>query len=164
MKTRVNSEIKANRVLLIGDNGDKIGIFMFKDALNKAKDSGLDLMQVSADQQIPVCKIVDYGRLQYEQKKKKKLQQQNVKKIVVKEIRLRPSTDKNDVDIRIKQANKFLSKGNHVRFNMKLKGRDNAHRDLVLEKLQGIVERLEGRIENQPSFSGNLCTALIVPE
>lgn len=161
-KPRVNSDIKSSRVLLIGEDGNKVGVFLTKDAIAKASGAGLDLIQVSSDQEIPVCKMGDYGKIQYEMKKKKKNSQ--TAKIVVKEIRLGPNTEENDVNVRIKAANKFLSKGNHVKFSIKVKGRANAHKGLVIEKLADILERVEGKVENSPSFSGNVCSALVVPE
>ena len=162
MNTRVNFDIKSRRVLLIGEDGTKMGIFSTRDALGRAADLELDLVQVSADQEIPVCKILDYGRLQYEVNKSKKAQK--AQKLTLKEIRLSPTTEDNDINVRIKAANNFLEKGNHVKFSIRVKGRANAHKGLVISKLQSILERVNGRVENGPSFSGNVCTALVVPE
>jgi len=162
-KTRVNSDIKARKVLLIREDGQKLGVFLTKDAIQKAGEEGLDLIQVSADQDVPVCKMGDYGKIQYDMKKRKK--KSNSTKTLVKEVRLGATTEENDVSVRLKAANNFLAKGHHVRFRIKVKGRANAHKGLVVEKLNEILERVEGgKVEKSPSFSGNICTALVVPD
>jgi translation initiation factor IF-3 len=161
LKTRVNSDIIARRVLLIGGDGSKVGIFQTRDAISKAQEAGLDLLQVSADQEVPVCKIVDYGKMLYLLKKGKKAKGSRV---VVKEVKFGPNTGDADIQVRVKAANKFLSKGNHVKFTVRVKGRANAHRDLVIDKLAEVLEKVEGKVEKAPSFSGNICSALVVPE
>lgn len=162
MKTKINFDISARRVLLVDEDGNKVGIFMLKDAVAKAKESDLDLVQVSGEQEIPVCKILDYGRLRYEMKKSKKSQKSS--KVILKEIRLSPTTEENDINVKITAANNFLAKGFHVKFSIKVKGRAMAHQKLVIEKLESILEKVSGRVENSVAFSGNVCSALVVPE
>jgi translation initiation factor IF-3 len=161
LNTRVNFDIKANRVLLISEDGDKLGIFSRRDAIERAEESNLDLVQVSGDQEIPVCKILDYGKMQYEQKKNAK--GANSSKVVVKEIRFGPATGENDINVKIKAANAFLDKGHHVRLVVKLKGRANTHKDIVVEKVTKFIEQLKGTPDSNPYFAGNICSVLVVP-
>lgn len=164
MKPRVNSEIRARKILLIGEDGEKVGVFLTRDAIVRAREAGLDLIQVSGDQEIPVCKIVDYGKMLYTMKKAKAQSKAKSSKIVTKEIKFGPNTDDGDIQVRIKSANKFLEKGYNVKFTIRVKGRANAHRNLVIDKLTAVLEKINGKVEKPPTFTNNVCTALVVPE
>lgn len=161
MKIRVNFEISARRVLLIDEGGIRIGIFELKDAVDKASAEGLDVVQVSQDQEIPICKMLDCGRLMYKIKKNSKNSKST--KIVIKEIKFGPNTAIGDINTKVKAANAFLEKGNHVKFTVKMNGRANAHKDIVIEKIETVLCMVNGKVESPPTFTGNICTAVVVP-
>lgn len=147
-----NDEIKASRVILIDDEGKRLGEFLKTDAIQLAEEKGYDLIQVGGKDDSPICKMMDYGKLLYEKKKKQKQSHSAV--IKVKEIRLGVNTDEHDLAIREKQARKFLSEGDKVKVVVKYTGREGQHLDLVRAKCLGFAQRLKdvAIVEEQLSF------------
>ena len=119
---RVNNKIRATEVQLITDDGDNIGIVPIGEALDRAKEVGLDLIEVAPNAKPPVCKIIDYGKYKYEIQKKASQAKKKQKIISLKELKLRPSTDKHDYDFKMKNAKKFISKGDKVKLLLEKKG------------------------------------------
>lgn len=158
-RLRINNQIRAIRVILIDEDGKRMGEFLSKDALEVAKERGLDLVEVSPSQ-TPICRLMDFGKHQYQQKKEKK--KSAITK--TKEIKIRPKTDKHDMDVRIKQARKFISQGNRVKVVVRFRGREHAHRDIGRDRCLEIAQQLEdiAVIESQPSFSGREMTMILV--
>lgn len=145
-----------------------MGIVERYEALRSAQDAGLDLVEVSPNADPPVCRIMDYGKYLYEQKRKiregrKKSHQHN---LTLKEIRLRPETDKHDLDIKIKHAREFLEKGHKVQFTVFFRGRQMLHQEKGFEILDNIVAALEdlSKVERPSRMTGRRMTLLIVPK
>lgn len=163
-KTLINEKIKANRILLISENGERLGEFLRKDAIAIALDKGLDLVQMS-DSIIPVCKIMDYGKFSYDQKKKNKKSRTNSSSSKTKELRLKISTEENDVKTIIRKAEKFLLSGNKVKITVQFRGREAAHKNLVIDKCYNIFERLKNNseIESRPVIAGRQASMIISP-
>lgn len=163
MKTnKINHEIESGRVMLVSDSGDKLGIFLLKDAIRRAESEGLDLVQVSPDNKVPVCKVFDYKKYVYDRKKKAKKAPK--KKILTKEIRLTPATDEGDLVVKVNAAKKFISQGHNVKVTIRFKGRQHAHKDLIVEKMNDVVERIDNaKVEQAASFGQRNCNLLLSP-
>ena len=152
----MNEQIKIPKVRVIDENGKNLGILDTLKALELAKERGLDLVEVSANVEPSICKITDYGKYQYLQEKKERKQKAKQKKMELKEIRIGFSTSNHDLETKIKQVEKFLKEGHKVRIEMRLRGRERAHKDLAQEKIKSFLEmislefKLEEEIKRSP--------------
>ncbi|MGM0608989.1 MAG: translation initiation factor IF-3 [Candidatus Muiribacteriota bacterium] len=148
---RVNEQIKAEEVRLVGPESKAYGIVPLSEALKVSEDEGLDLVEIAPKAKPPVCKIINFSKFKYEQSKKEKEAKKKQKVMDVKEIRLRPNIEQHDLGIKINNAKKFLNKGDKVRFNLRFKGRQNAHKEQGVELLQRVEETLSeiGKIEKK---------------
>jgi translation initiation factor IF-3 len=151
---------------LIDENNNQVGLVDVKEAQFKAHNLGLDLVEVSPNSEPPVCRIMDYGKHLYEQKRKVKLSQKKQHTVVLKEIRLRPKIDDHDRDIKIERAAKFLDKGHKVQFTMLFRGREMMHVDRGREIMDEITEILaeKGKVERRPQMLGRRMTMVFSPE
>lgn len=145
---RINREIKAKEVRLINYNGENAGVVSLAEALKIAQEVGLDLIEISPQVTPPVCKILDYGKYKYEMQKKKNEAKKNQKVVSVKELKLRPMIDTHDYEVKVKQAKKFLSQGDKVKFTMRYKGRRMSANDLGKEILISFG-RFDGLCQSQ---------------
>ena len=123
----INEQIRDREVRLVGENGEQLGIMPAKDALKLAKDAELDLVKIAPTAKPPVCKIIDYGKYRYELARKEKEAKKKQKVIEVKEVRLSPNIDVNDLNTKINAARKFIEKGNKVKVTLRFRGREMAH-------------------------------------
>ena len=123
----INEQIRDREVRLIGEDGQLVGIMSSRDAYKMAQDAGLDLVKIAPKAQPPVCKIVDYGKYRYEQARKEKEAKKKQKTMEVKEVRLSPNIDANDLNTKINQARKFLEHGDKVKVTLRFRGRELAH-------------------------------------
>ena len=123
----INEQIRDKEVRLIGEDGEQLGIVSSRDALKMAEEAGLDLVKIAPTAKPPVCKIVDYGKYKYEQVRKEKEAKKKQKVIDIKEIRLSPNIDTNDLNTKIASARKFIEKGNKVKVTLRFRGREMAH-------------------------------------
>lgn len=139
-KQAINRQIRDKEVLLIDQDNNNQGLVDTQDALKQAKAAGLDLVIVSQRKEGPVAKIMDYGKHQYQQKKR---QRQNSSKSSLKEVKLRPNVGDSDYDVRINRAIQWLNKGDSVKFQVRLRGREHQHRDRAAELLERIIKDLE---------------------
>lgn len=130
-------------MFLINEKGEKIGVVSLSEAKKRAAETGLDLVEIVPKAQPPVCKIIDWGKYQYQQAKKKQENAKKKKKVVVKGIRLRPNIGENDLKFKLRQAEKFLSKGHRVKVEIILRGREKAFRDSSRIKLQEFIDKIE---------------------
>lgn len=148
---------------LIGADGEPVGVVSLDEALNRARDAGLDLVEVSPNARPPVCKILDYGKLRYRQKKKASGQKAHQAK--VKEVRLKPRTDEHDLQVRIKQTRKFLDQGDKVLVNCFFRGREIAHREFGTRLLERFKQefKLEAKVEKDPIFEGKRLNMMLAP-
>jgi translation initiation factor IF-3 len=164
-KCRINNEIKSPKVRLIDQEGEQVGVVDIRVAQSKAKEVGLDLVEVSPQADPPVCKILDYNRLRYQ--KKKELTKNKSKKKEVKEIKLRPVTDKNDVMIKTKKIIDFLQKGHRVKVSIFYRRkREVVHQDLSANVLDQIIAATEefGKVETPPKLEGRNTMMILVPK
>lgn len=139
----INEQIRDKEVRVIGPDGEQLGIMSAKEAYFKAKDADLDLVKIAPTAKPPVCKIINYGKFRYEQARKEKEAKKKQKTIDVKEIRLSPNIDINDLNTKANQARKFLSKGDKVKVTLRFRGREMAHKDVGREVLNAFYEKLE---------------------
>lgn len=140
---RVNQQIRAENIFLIDENGEKIGSTSRNQALEMAEEAGLDLVEVNPKDDMPICKIMDYGQFKYEQEKKATKQRAQQKKVETKGIRLSVRISRHDLDMRLDQARKFLKKGNKLKLDLILKGREKAHPARAAEVMNDFVGELE---------------------
>ena len=162
---RANERIRALDVQVIGSGGNNLGTLPLKKAIDIAKAEGLDLIEISPNANPPVCKIMDIGKYKYVQQKKASKAKKNQKKVELKEIKLRPVTEEHDYMFKIKTAQKFLSKGDKVKFTIKFKGRELQHVNLGHELMDKIKLDMEnkGKIELQPKFDGKQMIMVVQP-
>lgn len=139
----INEQIRDKEVRLIGPDGEQLGIMSAKEAYFKAKDANLDLVKIAPTAKPPVCKIIDYGKYRYELALKAKEAKKKQKTVETKEIRLSPNIDTNDLNTKVNQARKFLSKGAKVKVSLRFRGREMAHRDVGREILDSFYKELE---------------------
>lgn len=152
----INEQIRDKQVRVIGESGEQIGIMSAKEAYFLAKDKNLDLVKIAPQAKPPVCKIVDYGKYKYEQARRDKEARKKQKIINVKEVRLSPNIEKNDISTKMNQANKFLSKGDKVKVTVRFRGRELAHTKVGRELLQEFADGLSeiAQIEKPPKMEG----------
>ncbi len=162
---RINRDIRANEVRLVDENGEQVGIVRVEDALTRAEDVGLDLVEISPTAEPPVCKILDYGKFKYEAQKKKAEARKKQRVIDVKEIKMRPNIDQHDYDVKMRSVRRFLDEGDKVKVTLRFRGRELAHQDLgmrVLERVQGDVEEL-AKVEAFPKMEGRQMVMVLAP-
>ncbi len=162
---RSNNRITSPDVQVIGSDGQNLGILNLNDAINRAKDIGLDLIEIAPNTKPPVCKIMDMGKYKYDAQKKANKAKKKQKKIELKEIKLRPVTEIHDYNFKIKNAQKFLAKGDKVKFTIRFKGRELQHSSLgsdLMEKIKLDMQSI-GRVELQPKFDGKQMIMVIQP-
>ena len=162
---RSNNRITSRDVQVIGHDGENLGILNLNDAINRAKDVGLDLIEIAPNTKPPVCKIMDMGKYKYDAQKKANKAKKKQKKIELKEIKLRPVTEVHDYNFKIKNAQKFIVKGDKVKFTIRFKGRELQHSNLgsdLMEKIKVDMQQI-GRVELEPKFDGKQMIMVIQP-
>ena len=160
---RVNDRIRAPRVRVITAKGEQLGIMQTRDALTKAKEIGLDLVEVAPNADPPVCRLIDYGKYKYMQAK---LQKGNKSKATrLKEVKLRVGTDVNDYNVKMARTEQFLDHGHKVRFQLRFRARENAHKELGLEMMAKVVEDMKtmGQVDQAAKLAGNTVTMVLTP-
>ena len=160
-----NNRISALEVQVISSDGKNLGVLQTKEAIQIAKDEGLDLIEISPNANPPVCKIIDIGKYKYDLQKKANKAKKKQKVVELKEIKLRPVTDVHDYNFKIKNAKKFLTKGDKVKFTVKFKGRELQHTDLGMDLMKRIQEdtQIVGKTDQGPKFEGKQMTMVIQP-
>ena len=162
---RTNDRIRALEVQVISSDKKNLGTFPIKEAVEMAKQEGLDLIEISPNAKPPVCKIIDMGKYKYDLQKKANKAKKKQKISELKEIKLRPGTEIHDYNFKIKNAQKFLSKRDKVKFTVRFKGREMQHHHLGTKLLKRIEDDLKevGKLELGPKFEGRLMTMVIQP-
>ena len=160
-----NQQIRAIDVQVIGSDGNNLGILPLNKAIEKAKNEGLDLIEISPNANPPVCKIMDMGKYKYDLQKKANVAKKKQKVVALKEIKLRPGTDVHDYNFKIKNAKKFLTKKDKVKFTVKFKGREMQHIQLGRDLMKRIIEDTKevGKVETSPKFEGRQMIMIIQP-
>jgi len=162
---RSNHRITSTEVQVITSDGENLGVLNLNEAISKAKNENLDLIEIAPNANPPVCKIMDMGKFKYDQQKKANKAKKKQKKIELKEIKLRPVTEVHDYTFKIKNAQKFLSKGDKVKFTIRFKGRELQHSHLGNELMERIKQDMQeiGRVELQPKFEGRQMIMVVQP-
>jgi translation initiation factor IF-3 len=160
-----NNRINSPEVQVIASNGENLGILNTNEAISMAKEEGLDLIEIAPNARPPVCKIIDIGKYKYDAQKKANQAKKKQKKIEVKEIKLRPVTETHDYQFKIKNAQKFISKGDKVKFTIRFKGRELQHSHLGQELMDKIKVDMQevGKVELDPRFDGKQIIMVIQP-
>lgn len=152
-RTRVNNYIRVPEVRVILSDGSTAGVMQTRDALKMAKDQGLDLVEINPRAVPPVCKIIDYGKFKYDEKKKQQEAKKHQKIQELKELTFRPNTDENDLAHKLNQAKQFLADGDKVKFTVRFRGREITHPDVAKDKINWIIEQLGSTIAANPQIS-----------
>ena len=162
---KANERIRALDVQVIGSDGGNLGAMPINKAIELAKQEGLDLIEISPNANPPVCKIMDMGKYKYDLQKKANLAKKKQKTVSLKEIKLRPGTEAHDYNFKIKNAKKFIIKGDKVKFTVKFKGREMQHIDLGRDLMKRIIEDTKdvGKVETHPKFEGRQMIMIIQP-
>ena len=162
----INGQIRDKEVRLIANDGEQLGIMSAREAQKLADEAGLDLVKISPKAKPPVCKIIDYGKYKYEQTRKEKLAKKKQKVIDVKEVRMSPNIDTNDLNTKINHAKKFLSKGARVKVTLRFRGRELAHVNASKYILDDFAKALEdvATIDKKPKFEGRSMTMFLGPK
>ena len=162
---RTNEKIRATQVRVINSDGKNLGTLSTQEAINIAKQKGLDLIEISPKANPPVCKIIDIGKYKYDLQKKANKAKKKQKTVNLKEIKLRPVTEIHDYNFKIKNAQKFLSKGDKVKFTVLFKGREMQHTHLGHKLMQRIINDTNdlGKVEVQPKFEGRQIIMIVQP-
>lgn len=162
---RINKEIRADRLRVISEKGEQIGILSLREALAMAEEAGLDLVEISPSAKPPVAKIIDYGKFRYHQQKKEKDSKKSQIQIRVKEVKLKPNIDTHDFQTKLKHAREFLLKGNKVRLTIVFRGREMLHRDLGGKVVDDFCRELSdiATVEAAPKLMGRMMTTILIP-
>jgi translation initiation factor IF-3 len=165
-RIRTNHQIRIPQIRVVLADGSNAGIMATFDALKIAKDSGLDLVEINPKAVPPVCKIMDYGKYKYEEKKKLQVAKKNQVVQELKELTFRPNTDENDLNHKLEQAKGFLADGNKVKFTVRFRGREITHSELGKAKIEWFVLQLQGLIADKPQISleGKFMSAVVSPK
>jgi translation initiation factor IF-3 len=160
---RVNERIRAKEIRVIGSGGEQLGVMTPEDAQRKAEEEGLDLVEVAPNSTPPVCRIMDYGRYKYEQKKKSGKSKGHA--ATLKEVKLRPRTDEHDLGFKVRNARRFLIDGDKVKVTIMFRGREIVHTGLGSQQLTRVKEMLGGlaTVENPPRMEGRFLSMILVP-
>lgn len=162
---RINEEIRAAKVLLIDENGEKQGVMPLAAALDAAREASMDLVEVSAGQEVPVVKILDYGKLRFEERKKKAAAKKKQKSSELKEIKIRPNIDKHDYEVKARAIARFFEEGDKVKVTLRFRGREMAHQHLGMELLEKMKKDFEetAKVELEPKLEGKQMTMVLAP-
>ncbi len=162
---RINGEIDAPQVRLIGEDGTQLGIVSLREALLKAEDAELDLVEIAPQAQPPVCKIMDYGKFKYQEQKRQHEAKLKQKQIQVKEIKFRPRTDDADYQVKLRNLIRFLTEGDKAKVTLRFRGREMAHQEFGLQLLKRVEEDLAeyASVEQFPKLEGRQMVMVLAP-
>jgi len=165
-RIRINHEIDAKELRIIGPNSEQLGIFTPRRAMEMAEQYELDLVEIAPQATPPVCRIMDFGKFRYEQQKKEKLLKKRQQIMLVKEVRFHPNTDTHDLEFKVKHARQFLLDGNKVKASVVFRGRQMAHQEFGLELLKKVKEMLIdiSIVERDPNMEGRAMIAIFSPD
>lgn len=163
---RRNGEITTSKVRVIGSDGSQIGIMLTRDAIAKAEEEGLELVEISPNAEPPVCKIMDYGKYLYQKDKAQHAAKRKQKQIQVKEIKFRPTTDEGDYQTKLRQLRGFLEEGDKVKITVRYRGRELAHQELGQQQMERVRNDLEdlGAVEQWPKMEGKQAIMVMGPK
>ncbi|NEX17638.1 MAG: translation initiation factor IF-3 [Halochromatium sp.] len=165
-RNRVNEEISVPQVRLIAEDGEQVGILDLAEAMQRATDVSLDLVEIVPNADPPVCRLMDYGRFRFDQKKKQNEARKKQKQVQVKEVKFRPGTDIGDYQVKLKNLTRFLNEGDKAKVTMRFRGREHAHRELGLDLLRRVEKDLSdiSIVEQQPQMEGRQMIMVLGPK
>lgn len=163
---RINDEIRVREVRVVGDGGEQFGVMSTRDALQLAQDRHVDLVEVSPTARPPVCRLMDYGKFKYEQAKRDRESRKKQKVVNVKELKMRPSIEDHDFDVKVKNARRFLEEGDKVKCTMVFRGREIVHAGLAQQTLSRLAELVSdvGAVERVPRVEGRAMIMILAPK
>jgi len=163
---RVNEDIRVPQVRLIDQDGEMLGVMSARDALMRAYEAGLDLLEISPNAVPPVCKITDYGKYKYEQQKKANEARKKQKIVEIKEVKVRPNIDDHDYDVKMRQMKSFIGEGDKVKVTLRFRGREMAHQDLGIKVLERIRQELGEtiKVEQMPRLENRQMIMVLAPK
>jgi translation initiation factor IF-3 len=163
---RVNRDIAVAQVRLIDEQGENLGVVSKDEAIERAEDAGMDLVEISPGAEPPVCKILDYGRFKYQDQKKKNEARKKQKTIDIKEIKMRPNIDTHDYDVKMRSINRFIADGDKVKVTMRFRGREMVHQELGLRVLDRVRDQLDevAKVEQFPKMEGRQMIMVVAPK
>lgn len=163
---QTNEEIRDKEVRLISDTGEQLGIVSSQEALRMAEEQGLDLVKISPNAVPPVCKLMDYGKYRFEQTKREKEARKNQRVVEIKEVRMSPSIDVNDFNVKLRNAQKFLSEGNRCKVTVRFRGREMAHTDIGKDLLVRFAEQCAevATLDKEPKLEGRSMSIFLSPK
>jgi translation initiation factor IF-3 len=164
-QTRINEMIRRPEVRVINPDGQQLGIYPIRQALTIAQELGLDLVEINPKADPPVCRIMDFGKFKYEQKKQTNAARKKQKVIEIKEVKMRPKTDTHDFETKLKHVRRFIEEGNKARLTIRFRGRELAHPEVAAKQLDKMVEAVKdiAVIEQPYAMDGRLMTMVIAP-
>lgn len=162
---RLNEEITTQQVRLLGPEGEQLGVVAIRDALAQAEEAELDLVEIAPTASPPVCRIMDYGKFKYQEAKRQHEAKLKQKQVQVKEIKLRPGTDENDYQIKMRNMVRFLGEGDKVKVTLRFRGRELSHQEFGMRQLERVKADLEeiGSVEQMPKMEGRQMVMVIAP-
>ncbi|MET0106257.1 MAG: translation initiation factor IF-3 [Sedimenticola sp.] len=165
-KNRLNGEITAPEVRLIGADGEQVGIVSINEAMENAEEAGLDLVEIVPNAEPPVCRVMDFGKFVFEQKKQKSAAKKKQKQVQIKEVKFRPGTGEGDYQVKLRNLVRFLKDGDKTKVTMRFRGREHAHRELGLEMLERVERDLAelGEVEQKPAMEGRQMVMVLRPK
>jgi translation initiation factor IF-3 len=165
-QTRINGEITASEVRLVGSEGEQLGIVKVYDALRQAEEADLDLVEIAPMAQPPVCKIMDYGKFKYQESKKQHEAKLKQKQVQIKEIKFRPGTDEGDYQIKLRNLIKFLEEGDKTKITLRFRGREMAHQEIGMAQLKRVEADLAEHavVEQFPKMEGRQLVMMLAPK
>jgi len=163
---RINEAINARQVRLIDQDGEQVGVVSLDDALNRAADAEMDLVEIDANAQPPVCRIMNYGKYKFELSKKQQAARKKQKQIEVKEIKFRPGTDEGDYQVKLRNVRRFLEDGDKAKITLRFRGREMAHQDIGMQVLNRIENDLQelAVVEQRPKLEGRQMVMVLTPK
>jgi translation initiation factor IF-3 len=165
-EARINGEITAREIRLVGMEGEQIGVVSLREAMALAEENDVDLVEISPTAQPPVCKLMDYGKFKYEQSKKRHEAKQKQKQVQIKEIKFRPGTDDGDYNVKLRNLIRFLNDGDKAKITLRFRGREMAHQDIGLALLKRVEADLAeiATVEQFPKLEGRQMVMMIAPK
>ena len=162
----INEQIRDREVRVVSADGEQLGVMSSRDAMKLAREAELDLVKIAPKAQPPVCKIIDYGKYKYEQSRREKEAKKKQKTVEVKEVRMSPNIDANDLNTKVNNAKKFILKGNKVKVTLRFRGREKDYVARGMEVMNKFAEAVSevGDIDKKPNFEGRSLTMILTPK
>ena len=162
---RINGEIDAPQIRLVAEDGEQLGVVSFREAISKAEEAELDLVEIAPQASPPVCKIMDFGKFKYHEQKKQHEAKLKQKQIQVKEVKFRPGTDENDYQIKLRNMTRFLEEEDKVKVTLRFRGREMAHQDIGMRQIERIRADLQEMavVEQMPKMEGRQMVMVLTP-